>query len=64
MIIIAAQQKKLTLWKLFEIYYQMINGKEKEQKRNSRNIVIDEWLVDEDGDDAYADLEDFLACED
>lgn len=29
-------------------------------KVRSRNKVIDAWLCDEDGDDAYADLEDFL----
>lgn len=26
----------------------------------SRNAIVDEWLADEDGDDIYADLENFL----
>ena len=30
------------------------------QRIHSRNRVIDDWLDEEDGSDAYADLEDFL----
>jgi hypothetical protein len=30
------------------------------RRLRSRNKVIDHWLGDEDGSDAYADLEDFL----
>ena len=32
----------------------------KKRRLRSRNSVIDEWLEQEDGADAYADLEDFL----
>ena len=40
------------------------NGKESKlfsaSRLRSRNHVIDNWLNEEDGSDAYADLEDFL----
>lgn len=41
------------------------NGKAKPRRNRkkrlrSRNSVIDDWLEQEDGADAYADLEDFL----
>lgn len=32
----------------------------KSARARSRNNVIDKWLGDEEGDDTYADLEDFL----
>lgn len=32
----------------------------KTKRMRSRNRVIDDWLGDEAGDDAYADLEDFI----
>jgi hypothetical protein len=32
----------------------------KKRKMRSRNLVIDDWLDDENGSDNYADLEDFL----
>lgn len=34
--------------------------KNKNKRMRSRNRVIDDWLGDEAGDDAYADLEDFI----
>lgn len=36
-------------------------GNRKRKRRlRSRNTVVDKWLADEDGSDAYADLEDFI----
>jgi hypothetical protein len=41
--------------------YGTSKGKSSRGKRlRSRNRVVDAWLGDEDGSDAYADLEDFL----
>ena len=38
-------------------------GSRGQSKRlRSRNKVVDEWLNEEGGDDAYADLEDFLVA--
>ena len=37
--------------------------KSSHSRLRSRNKVIDSWLVDEDGSDAFADLEDFLVDE-
>ena len=34
--------------------------KRRKKRLRSRNRVIDDWLGDEDGNDAYADLEDFI----
>ena len=34
--------------------------KRRKKRLRSRNRVIDDWLGDEHGDDAYADLEDFI----
>mmetsp|Transcript_10058 Transcript_10058/g.10537 ORF Transcript_10058/g.10537 Transcript_10058/m.10537 type:complete len:95 (+) Transcript_10058:2-286(+) len=39
---------------------KLSKNKRKKQRLRSRNNIIDEWLEDEDGQDAYADLEDFL----
>jgi hypothetical protein len=36
-------------------------GRKRKRKLRSRNPVVDRWLQDEDGSDAYADLEGFLA---
>ena len=35
-------------------------GRARRLRLRSRNRVVDDWLGDEDGSDAYADLEDFL----
>lgn len=32
----------------------------KVRRLRSRNTIVDDWLADEDGDDIYADLENFL----
>ena len=37
-----------------------MNSSSISSKLRSRNHVIDNWLDDEDGSDAFADLEDFL----
>lgn len=35
-------------------------GRRRKRRLRSRNAIVDKWLVDEEGDDAYADLEDFI----
>jgi hypothetical protein len=35
-------------------------SRKKKQRLRSRNEVVDDWLEQEDGHDAFADLEDFL----
>jgi hypothetical protein len=35
-------------------------GCRRKRRLRSRNLVVDRWLMDEDGDDAFADLEDFI----
>lgn len=40
-----------------------MSKKGNKKRIRSRNKVIDSWLQDETGDDAYADLEDFLVDE-
>ncbi|EWM22311.1 hypothetical protein Naga_101969g1 [Nannochloropsis gaditana] len=35
-------------------------GCKRKRRLRSRNLVVDRWLMDEDGDDAFADLEDFI----
>ena len=39
-----------------------IGGRGQSKRLRSRNKVVDEWLDEEGGDDAYADLEDFLVA--
>lgn len=41
---------------------QTSNRRHKSNLR-SRNAVIDDWLVDENGSDTYADLEDFVVLD-
>lgn len=36
-------------------------SKKRKRRLRSRNVVVDRWLEEEDGSDAYADLEDFIA---
>jgi len=37
-------------------------GKGRKKRRlRSRNAIVDQWLEEENGDDAFADLEDFIA---
>lgn len=40
-----------------------IRSRKKKQRLRSRNDVVDEWLEQEDGQDTFADLEDFLVFE-
>jgi hypothetical protein len=35
-------------------------GRKRKRRLRSRNTIVDKWLADEEGDDAYADLEDFI----
>ena len=35
-------------------------GRKRKRRLRSRNAVVDEWLADEDGDDQFADLEEFI----
>jgi hypothetical protein len=37
-----------------------VKRRKKKQRLRSRNVVVDDWLEQEDGHDAFADLEDFL----
>ena len=37
-----------------------VNHSSKVKRLRSRNRVVDSWLDEEDGSDAFADLEDFL----
>lgn len=57
-----AQRRKEEEDELFELLPQA--GRRRGSKRRrlrSRNTIVDQWLEDEPGDDAYADLEDFIA---
>ena len=36
------------------------NRRQSKKRLRSRNLVIDDWLEGEDGNDTYVDLEDFL----
>lgn len=38
-------------------------GRKKRNRLRSRNNIVDSWLSDEEGSDAYEDLEDFLVLE-
>jgi hypothetical protein len=38
-------------------------GRKRKRRLRSRNVVVDKWLEDEEGSDAYADLEDFIVEE-
>lgn len=38
-------------------------SRKKRNRLRSRNNIVDSWLSDEEGSDAYEDLEDFLVLE-
>ena len=57
----AGSGKRRKIQTLHASFARHIGSSGKKQRMRSRNVVVDQWLGDEGGEeDAYADLEDFL----